>query len=226
MSHRPLLPQLGETLDNEELDELHALLLERNGEDGLLLDGLHGLVTALIVGPQPVSPDDWLPLVLDPERAFDSHLQAEHLASLCLRLYTSVEKGLEHMIYEPILSEYEEGNGEPALVVDAHGWCAGFSRGVDLRAHLWEPRLRFDPRLMEIMTPIMALAFSEGLFEDYTDPRWPPLSEGERESCLQMIPSAVIDLYHYWRENPPQLDQAVPVAPKRPPRKRGGRWVH
>src|SRR5690606_20189516 len=108
MSHRPLLPQLGETLDNEELDELHALLLARNGEDGLLLDGLHGLVTAFSVGAQTVSPDDWLPLVLETKRAFDSHPQAEHLASLCLRLYTSVEKGLEHMTYEPILTESAE----------------------------------------------------------------------------------------------------------------------
>lgn len=227
MSNRPLLPQLGESLDNEELDELHTALLLRNGDDGLLLDGLHGLVTALIVGPQAVTANDWLPLVLDPDQGFDSHLQAEQLTSLCLRLYHSVEQGLEHLVYEPILSEYDDAdNGEPDIVVDAHGWCAGFSMGVDLRAHLWEPRLRFDPRLMEIMTPIMALAFAEGLFEDYSDPRWPALSDNERESCLQMIPSAVIDLYHYWREHPPQLDPVVPVRAKPTPRKRGGRWVH
>ena len=38
--------------------------------------------------------------------------------------------------------------------------------GVDLRASLWEPRLRHDPRLMEIMEPIMALAtFEPNLYE-------------------------------------------------------------
>lgn len=221
---RRLLPELAESLDNEDLDELHDALFARNGEGGPLLDGLHGLITALITGPQPASSDEWLPLVLNPDEPFGSHLEAERLTSLCLRLYHAVERGLEQLIYEPILSEYDEEDGD--VVVDARGWCAGFSMGVDLRARLWEPRLRFDPRLMEIMAPVMALAFSEGLFEEFSDPRWPPLSENERETCLQMIPSCVIDIQHYWRDYPPQLEPLSTGQARRAPRKRGGRWVH
>lgn len=222
-----LLPELAEALDNEELDELHNALHARNGDDGPLLDGLHGLITALLVGPQPVPSDEWLPLVLTPEQPFASHLEAEQLTSLCLRLYHSVERGLEQLVYEPILAEYDDEDGdEDAVVVEAHGWCAGFSMGVDLRARLWEPRLRYDPRLMEIMAPVMALAFSEGLFEEFSDPRWPPLSDSEREACLQMIPSCVIDIQHYWRDNPPQLEPIPTGRARRAPRKRGGRWVH
>jgi uncharacterized protein len=250
---RRLLPELAESLDGEELDELHDALYARNGEDGPLLDGLSGLVTALLVGPRPAGSEEWLPLVLNPEEPFSSHLEAEHLTSLCLRLYHAVERGLEQLVYEPILSEYEDDDddedvgdstptgGAPArpgeaapdvapgggdTVVDARGWCAGFSMGVDLRASLWEPRLRHDPRLMEIMAPIMALAFAEGLFEEYSDPRWPPLSEAEREACLQMIPSCVIDIQHYWRDHPPQLEPIAGERNRRVPRKRGGRWVH
>jgi uncharacterized protein len=250
---RRLLPELAESLDAEELDELHDALYARNGEDGPLLDGLSGLVTALLVGPRPATSEEWLPLVLNPEEPFSSHLEAEHLTSLCLRLYHAVERGLEQLVYEPILSEYEDGDDDddesdpehpagaapeagaagpdPAAgggdtVVDARGWCAGFSMGVDLRASLWEPRLRHDPRLMEIMAPIMALAFAEGLFEEYSDPRWPPLSEAEREACLQMIPSCVIDIQHYWRDHPPQLEPIAGERNRRVPRKRGGRWVH
>jgi uncharacterized protein len=248
---RRLLPELAESLDAEELDELHDALYARNGEDGPLLDGLSGLVTALLVGPRPATSEEWLPLVLNPEEPFSSHLEAEHLTSLCLRLYHAVERGLEQLVYEPILSEYEDGDDDEAdpehpagaapeagaagpdpaagggdTVVDARGWCAGFSMGVDLRASLWEPRLRHDPRLMEIMAPIMALAFAEGLFEEYSDPRWPPLSEAEREACLQMIPSCVIDIQHYWRDHPPQLEPIAGERNRRVPRKRGGRWVH
>ena len=232
---RRLLPDLAESLDNEELDELHDALYARNGEDGPLLDGLHGLITALLVGPQPVSSEEWLPLVLNPEEPFSSHLEAEQLTSLCLRLFHAVERGLDQLIYEPILAEYEDdesddgedtGDGEVDVIVEARGWCAGFSMGVDLHARLWEPRLRFDPRLMEIMAPVMALAFSEGLFEEFSDPRWPPLSDSEREACLQMIPSCVIDIQHYWRDNPPQIEPIATDRPRRAPRKRGGRWVH
>lgn len=228
---RRLLPELAESLDSTELDELHDALYARNGEDGPLLDGLHGLITAILVGPQPVPSDLWLPLVLNPEEPFGSHLEAEHLTSLCLRLYHGTERGLEQLIYEPILAEYEsddEDDEDDEVVVEARGWCAGFSMGVDLHARLWEPRLRFDPRLMEIMAPVMALAFAEGLFEEFSDPRWPPLSDTEREACLQMIPSCVIDIQHYWRDHPPQLDPLKPGErlPTRIPRKRGGRWVH
>jgi uncharacterized protein len=232
---RRLLPDLAESLDNEELDELHDALYARNGEDGPLLDGLHGLITALLVGPQPVSSEEWLPLVLNPEEPFSSHLEAEQLTSLCLRLFHAVERGLDQLIYEPILAEYEDdesddgedtGDGEVDIIIEARGWCAGFSMGVDLHARLWEPRLRFDPRLMEIMAPVMALAFSEGLFEEFSDPRWPPLSDSEREACLQMIPSSVIDIQHYWRDNPPQIEPIATDRPRRAPRKRGGRWVH
>ena len=224
---RRLLPDLAESLDNEELDELHDALYARNGEDGPLLDGLHGLITALLVGPQPVPSEEWLPLVLNPEEPFSSHLEAEQLTSLCLRLYNAVERGLAQLIYEPILAEYDDEDGEDEdVVVEAHGWCAGFSMGVDLHASLWEPRLRFDARLMEIMAPVMALAFSEGLFEELSDPRWPPLSESEREACLQMIPSAVIDIHHYWRDHPHQVESPPAPRIRRTPRKRGGRWVH
>ena len=222
-----LLPELAEALDNEELDELHNALLARNGDDGPLLDGLHGLITALLVGPDIVPTEEWLPLVLNPEQPFANHLEAEHVTSLCLRLYYAVERGLEQLVYEPILAEYDDEDGEEGgVVVEAHGWCAGFSAGVDLRARLWEPRLRYDPRLTEIMAPVMALAFSEGLFEEYSDPRWPPLSENERETCLQMIPSCVIDIQHYWHDNPPQLEPMPTGHARRVPRKRGGRWVH
>lgn len=221
---RQLLPDLAESLDPDEMDVLHEALFTRNGEQGPLLDGLHGLVTAILVGPQPVPREEWLPLVLHPEQTFESHLEAERLTSLCLRVYHGIERGLEQLVYEPILAEFDdEDTGE--RIVEAQGWCAGFSLGVDLRAQLWEPRLRFDPRLMEIMAPIMALAFSEGLFEEFSDPRWPPLTETEREACVQMIPSCVIDIQHYWRDHPPQIE---PIGRSRPKiaRKRGGRWVH
>lgn len=224
---RRLLPELAESLDPDELDELHDALFARNGEDGPLLDGLHGLVTAILVGPERVPAEEWLPLVLNPEEPFGSHLEADHLTRLCLRLYHAVERGLEQLMYEPILAEYGEGEDDDDgdVEVDARGWCAGFALGIDLRARLWEPRLRFDPRLTDLMAPVMALAFAEGLFEEFSDPRWPPLSEAEREACLQMIPSCVMDLQHYWREHPIEHG-LVATQPARQPRKRGGRWVH
>lgn len=222
---RYFLEALAESLDSEELDELHDALLDRNGDNGPLLDSLHGLITAVLVGPLPVEPTVWVPLILSfDEPPIDPH-RADYLRSLCLRLYLATERGLEQLTYEPILSEYEDEE-DKEIVVDTQGWCAGFAMGVDLHAVFWEERLRNDPQLMEIMAPILALAFSDGLFEDFTDPHWPPLSENEREACIQMIPSCIIDLQHYWREHPPQQEMITAAALRGAPRKRGGRWVH
>ena len=52
-------------LEEEELDALGERLAERAGEDGLLLDAVHGLLTAVSIGPGEVGPEDWLPAVLD-----------------------------------------------------------------------------------------------------------------------------------------------------------------
>ena len=75
--------------------------------------------------------------------------------------------------YEPILGEVELDDGDTAL--SAHGWCEGFSRGVDLRARVWESRLGADSQLTELLGPIMALAVEEGVFA--TDADFAPLSE-------------------------------------------------
>ena len=251
---RYFLPELADSLDQEELDELHDALYARNGDSGPLLDGLHGLISALLVGPGQLDPEEWLPLVLNTETPWSSHLEADHLRNQCLRLYLATERGLEQLAYEPILAEYDEDDEddgeadendarvEPAVissndddgdgsqtVIDASGWCTGFAIGIEMFAHLWEPRMRNDPQLGEIMAPIMALAFSEGMFENFSDPQWPPLSDAERDTCVQMIPSCVIDLQHYWRDHPPEDDDAetgAAGAGRARPRKRGGRWLH
>ncbi|HEX8776945.1 MAG TPA: UPF0149 family protein, partial [Rhodanobacter sp.] len=54
------------SLTDDELDELDRYLRAhvREGDDRLLLDGVHGLLSALAVGPLQVLPDEWLPEVL------------------------------------------------------------------------------------------------------------------------------------------------------------------
>ncbi len=109
------------------------------------------------------------------------------------------------------------------------GWCEGFSRGVDLRARLWESRLGADSQLTELLGPIMALAVEEGVFA--TDADFAPLSEQEYDECLAQLPGAVGAVAHYWHEAPPTPEElsghggdAGENANLK--RKRGGRWVH
>jgi len=212
-------------LDDNELEELDQFLRAHAGEDHLLLDGVHGLLTAIGIGPDKVSPDEWLPEIL--HEPFADEDQGRRVLELLARLSESVEAEVEADSYEPILGEIELDDGDTAL--SALGWCEGFSRGVDLRARLWESRLGVDSHLTELLGPIMALAVEEGVFA--TDADFAPLSEQEYDDCLAQLPAAVGAVARYWIDAPlaPEELAGSPhraSAENEPRRKRLGRWLH
>ena len=53
------------TLADSELEELDHFLRAHGGEESLLLDGVHGLLSANAIGPQPAPPEEWLPEILN-----------------------------------------------------------------------------------------------------------------------------------------------------------------
>ncbi|MCC6560137.1 MAG: YecA family protein [Xanthomonadales bacterium] len=213
-------------LEASELDELHDFLVAHPGPAGLMLDGVHGLLSAVVAGPEPVLASEWLPQVVDEESGFTDADQANRILSLIVRLYNSVVQELEAFTYEPIFGEYEEEDGGAELA--AVGWCEGFSVGIDLRSEVWETRMAADPRLMDLLDPIIRISADEGLFESDTTEQLAPLDDEEREQLLRAIGGAVADLQQYWREQPPLPDEANAAdAPPPPlPRRRAGRWVH
>lgn len=212
------------TLDDAELDELDQFLRAHAGEEALLLDGVHGLLSAVNIGPERASPEEWLPEVL--HDAFEDEDEGRRILELLARLSESIGYELETEQYEPILGEIELDEGGSAL--SAQGWCEGFSRGVDLRARLWETRLGADSRLTELLSPIMALAVQEGVFQ--TDAEIEPLTEAEYDECLAQLPTAIEAVAHYWSELPPTPAELArrtePADSDTTPRKRGGHWLH
>jgi uncharacterized protein len=224
MAETPDLPDWPATLADAELEELDQFLRAHAGEDALLLDGVHGLLTANAIGPQPAAPEEWLPEVL--HEPFADETEARRILELLARLNEGVGLELEGGAYEPILGEIELDDGDTAL--SAQGWCEGFARGVDLRARLWEARLGVDTQLTELLGPIMALAVDEGVFE--TDADFAPLSESEYDECLAQLPNAVGAIAHYWREQPPTPEELASVRAAGEDdaarRRRGGKWLH
>lgn len=210
---------------DSELEELDQFLRAHAGDEDMLLDGVHGFLTALAIGPAPPKPEEWLPEIL--HEPFASSDEGERVLTLLARLNDAITPELETGSYEPILGEIdvEEGeDGEPAFT--ARGWCEGFSRGIDLRAPSWEGRLGHDADLMELLSPIIALAIDDGVFE--SDAEFAPLADEEYDECLAQIPNAVGAVADYWRTHPLADDEPhVPdEAGSLPPRRRGGRWVH
>lgn len=226
---------LSRALDDTELDELHELLLARADGDGLLLDGLHGMVSALAIGPDPVPPDEWMPLALGEQEPFATMADAERLLNLIARLYNGVVADLDAATYEPILGEIDADAAAETTTLTARGWCEGFNLGVDLRGPLWEARMQHDPRLLELLGPVLQLAADEGVFTSPAGEEEPePLSAADYDAALRALPKAVADVQQYWREHPPTEDERDAAEsepdPDEPapatPRQRGGRWLH
>ncbi len=215
------------SLDDQELDELDHFLRRQAGDQHLLLDGVHGLLSALAVGPLPVLPEEWLPLVL--HEPFVDEDEGNRVLALLAKLNDSIIAELEVDAYEPILGEVETDTGP---VLSAAGWCEGFSRGIDLRAGLWEKRLAEDPELMELLGPVMALAVDEGVLS--AEAEIDKLGDDEYDECLAQVANVLVSVSQYWQAHPlseielATLAQppAITVEDATPPRQRSGHWVH
>lgn len=210
----------------EQLDDFlraHAM----GADSGLLLDGVHGLLTALAIGPEPALPEEWLPEVL--HAPFENPDLGTRILGLLAKLNDSIPSELESENYEPVLGELAEQDEKPGDL-SAAGWCEGFSRGIDLRAAIWETRLAEDSDLMELLGPIMALAVDDGVLA--ADVPFEKLKHDEYEACIAQIPQAVNAVAHYWRVHPPSERErtagggASSSAFASLPARRGGRWVH
>jgi uncharacterized protein len=215
------------SLDDNELDELDRYLRAhaREGDGRLLLDGVHGMLSALAVGPAQVLPEEWLPEVL--HEPFADEDEGNRVLALLAKLNDSIAAELEVDAYEPILGEVDSDAGP---VLSAAGWCEGFSRGIDLRAGIWEKRLADDPSLMEMLGPVMALAVDEGILS--ADAEFERLTDEEYDECLAQLPAVLLAVSSYWYQHPvteSELDAAARHADggeRSPPRQRSGHWVH
>jgi uncharacterized protein len=216
------------SLDDNELDELDRYLRAHTGEGDLLLDGVHGLLRALAVGPLLVLPDEWLPEVL--HEPFADESEGNRVLALLAKLNDSISAELDVEAYEPILGEVELETGP---MLSAAGWCEGFSRGIDLRAALWENRLSEDSQLMELLGPVMALAVDEGILS--SEAEFEKLSDDEYDECLAQVPAVLHAVNQYWQATPAtEAEVETMVLQQRPgkddeaapPRQRSGHWVH
>jgi uncharacterized protein len=217
-----------EIIDDVELEALDHYLRGHAGdsEHTLLLDGVHGMLTALAIGPDPALPEEWLPEIL--HAPFDDAEQGAAVLALLAKLNDSIPIELASDVYEPVLGEVDAATARPDLT--AAGWCEGFSRGVELRAPIWDARMSDDAELMELLSPIMALAVDEGVLT--AEVPIAKLEHGEYEACLAQIPNVVEAVAHYWRVRPPTERErtagggaSASVFDSLPSR-RGGHWVH
>ncbi|MCX2863618.1 UPF0149 family protein [Paucibacter sp. PLA-PC-4] len=130
-------------LSDSELDELERSLLNLDAQESMTLDRLDGFLHALVIGPQTVMPDQWLPKVWAQEDGavlppVDSIDQANQLLGLVMRHFNSIVSGFEHS--PPVLAPLwpTVDYGDTGEFEDAEMWAYGFTEGVSLCQAAWQ----------------------------------------------------------------------------------------
>lgn len=176
-------------LSEQEHAELDDFLLSEACEEGALsVDEAHGFLTALIVGPETWSRDDWLQALWG-EPEFRDREQERVLIQRLERMYESIESALrEGLPFEPLVVEEEE-EGEIFEVYE--GWCFGFMLGVEAQEAQWSVLPADQQSLLAPMAQL-ALMASEDEDEEVE------MDESEYEAWVELLPGAVAGLYAFW----------------------------
>ena len=136
-------------LTEKEFDELdHFLMSDQCSDETMAMDALHGYLTAIAIGPAPVSSDEWLPRIWgpDPEDApdFGNDTQAARIRELLTLALDEIVVTFDvaPKDFEPLFSVHQWKGKE---VLDAEAWCWGFLEGISLRNDAWQV-LRDSPQ--------------------------------------------------------------------------------
>jgi len=184
-------------LSDEEYERLDRFLLDRIDEDadttdkdeGVLdISELDGLFTAIVSGPVPVMPSQWLPAVWgDFEPVWTDEKELEGIFSLMMRHMNVIA----HLLmktpedFEPLYLE-REVEGRTSTIVDE--WCDGYWRGVQLAQDVWDEG---GQEMATLLTPILA-------FTEVTDWKGHEYENDEVRTIQQAIAPNVRAIHAYW----------------------------
>lgn len=186
------LQDLSQPLDDFEYDELETFLLSIEEEEAVLnISEFDGFITAVVSGPEPIPPTEWLPVIWGGENnapVLESPEVFERLTNLMMRHHnTTAITLLENPdSFEPMFME-NEVEGRSYMVVD--DWCIGYMKGVMLRPENWS---RNDTDVIELLSPIPL--FTSDVGWDLLD----QLADRHVEYLQKQVASAARDAFAHW----------------------------
>lgn len=190
-------PGLLDPPSDDELFSLAGFLVERPcGRPALGLEHLHGFLTALHCVPGPLVPSSWLPVVFggDVERARGKTGSA--MIAVVMRMSNEIARQLfdttNQENYAPLVAF--PGTCEQ---VSARGWCDGFLVGLDLKARPWVEHVEEDAVMRRVLCPIIALSTRFGAVLESVGRKLE--DDADEEDLEDMLPSAVLAAYNWWR---------------------------
>ncbi len=183
-------------LTDAEYDRLSSVLSRFRDERAMNLEELDGFFAALICGPSPVDPSEYLPEIwggeMADEEAFSSEQQRKDFLDLIMRHWGVVASTLQSGdIFLPLLLEDDHG------IALANDWAQGFMRGMELRREDWVDLLD-DEEHGGWLVPILALAHEHDA-DPALRPYPEPMNTDRREHLIAGAAAGVTAIYRYFK---------------------------
>jgi uncharacterized protein len=136
------------SFSNDDFETLDAWLLKR-GKAICEIVTLEGFLTAIVIGPNMISPMVWLPKVWGKGKPqFKDAEDLNRFVALVMGLYNEIAvcfaqdpESFEPSFYESPL------NDKAVIIVDE--WCDGFVKGMRMDPEGWKPLKRERPELLK-----------------------------------------------------------------------------
>jgi len=192
------------------LFSLAGFLVERPcGRPALGLEQLHGFLTSLHCVPGPLPPRTWLPVVFGGDVERSKGRIGSAMVAVVMRMSNEIARSLfdttNQENYVPLIAF--PGTCEQ---VSARSWCDGFLVGLDLKARPWVEHIEEDPAMRRILCPIIALSTRFGAVLEAEGRRLE--DDADEEELEEMLPSAVLAAYNWWRLGTPRTTLNTPEA--------------
>lgn len=215
-------------LSDKELDRLETLLDSELWEnESMLLDEVQGFLCAILSGPEPIQPAQWLPEVLGP--GMEKNLAAAEVhetTDLLVRFYNqhaaALAAGENFPLYlYPDDAEEDEAdvplNDDDAPAFDYKMWCEAYLYGTEMGSTLWADAAgKHEERLIELLEPFYLLT---GLLKSEAErlgESW--MSQAEEARILAdrqaNLPFIIQDVYNFWRACNPSTTPLRRAEPK------------
>jgi uncharacterized protein len=138
----------GASFSEDDFAQLDAWLRKRALAIGEIVT-LEGFLTAILIGPNMISPNLWLPKVWGKGKPqFKDLEELNRFVALVMGLYNELALCLaqDPEAFEP--SFYEQPlNDKTVIIVDE--WCDGFVKGMRMDAESWKSLKRERPELLK-----------------------------------------------------------------------------
>ena len=182
-------------LTEADLQRLDYLLACQEDEDVMMVSGLDGYLTGILVCPELIMPAEWMPGIWgEAGPAFDSEAEANEVLGLIMALYNDITDRLDDPeTYFPLI---EEDTDDTFLW---EFWAEGFGRALALRPFAWarfEERPHDDRAAMALERLASVARIAMERVEDPAAHAHPVLDETLMGSAGEMFAACVRDLHH------------------------------